>query len=70
MLSASGVVAGLIGAAWVGRLIEELLFEVTPTDPPTLAAVAAILLAVTVLAAAIPAARATRINPVDALREA
>jgi putative ABC transport system permease protein len=69
MLSASGVVAGLIGAAWVGRLLEELLFEVTPTDPPTLAAVAAILLAVTVLAAAIPAARATRISPLEALRE-
>jgi predicted permease len=69
ILSASGVVAGLIGAAWVGRLLEELLFEVTPTDPPTLAAVAAILLAVTVLAAAIPAARATRISPLEALRE-
>ena len=69
-LAASGVVAGLIGAAWIGRMIEELLFEVTPTDPPTLAAVAAILLGVTVIAAAIPAARATRINPVDALREA
>ena len=68
-LSASGVVAGLIGAVWVGRLLEELLFEVTPTDPPTLAAVAAILLAVTVIAAAIPAARATRISPLDALRE-
>jgi putative ABC transport system permease protein len=69
-LAASGVVAGLIGAAWVGRLLEELLFEVTPTDPPTLAAVAVILLGVTVIAAAIPAARATRINPVEALREA
>jgi putative ABC transport system permease protein len=69
VLSASGIVAGLIGAAWVGRLLEELLFEVTPTDPPTLAAVAAILLAVTVIAAAIPASRATRISPLEALRE-
>jgi putative ABC transport system permease protein len=69
ILSVSGVVAGLIGAAWVGRLLEELLFEVTPTDPPTLAAVAAILLALTVIAAAIPAARATRISPLEALRE-
>jgi predicted permease len=69
ILSSSGVVAGLIGAAWVGRLIEELLFEVTPTDPPTLAAVAVILLTVTVLAAAVPAVRATRISPLEALRE-
>jgi putative ABC transport system permease protein len=68
-LSAIGVVAGLIGAAWLGRLLEELLFEVTPTDPLTLVAVAATLLAVTVFAAALPAARATRINPLDALRE-
>jgi ABC-type antimicrobial peptide transport system permease subunit len=69
ILSASGVVCGLVGAAWLGRLLEELLFEVTPTDPLTLGAVAAILLVVAVVAAAVPAARATRINPLEALRE-
>jgi putative ABC transport system permease protein len=69
ILSAGGVVFGLAGAAWLGRLLEELLFEVTPTDPLTLGAVAAILLGVAVIAAAVPATRATRINPLEALRE-
>jgi ABC-type antimicrobial peptide transport system permease subunit len=68
-LAAAGLVAGLLGAVWLGRLMEGLLFEVTPTDPVTLAAVAAILMVVTVIAAAMPAARATRIDPLQALRE-
>jgi predicted permease len=68
-LSAGGLIAGLVGAVWLGRYLTALLFEVTPTDPLTLAAVAGILLAVTSVAAAIPAARATRIDPLQALRE-
>jgi predicted permease len=68
-LAAAGLMAGLLGAVWLGRLMEGLLFEVTPTDPATLAAVAAILMLVTVIAAAVPAARATRIDPLQALRE-
>ena len=68
-LSAGGLIAGLVGALWLGRYLTALLFEVTPTDPLTLAAVAGILLAVTSIAAAIPAARATRIDPLQALRE-
>jgi putative ABC transport system permease protein len=68
-LAAAGLTAGLISAVWLGRLMEGLLFEVTPTDPATLAAVAAILMVVTVVAAAVPAARATRIDPLQALRE-
>jgi ABC-type antimicrobial peptide transport system permease subunit len=46
-----------------------LLFEVTPADPLTLAMVAAILLGVTLIAAAVPAKRALRIDPLQALRE-
>jgi ABC-type antimicrobial peptide transport system permease subunit len=68
-LSAAGLVAGLLGAVWVGRFLDALLFEVTPSDPLTLGAVAGILLAVTLLAAAVPASRATRIDPLQALRE-
>src|SRR5918993_5242329 len=68
-LAAAGLVAGLLGAVWLGRLMEGLVFEVTPTDPLTLGAVAAVLLSVTVVAAAVPAARATRIDPLQALRE-
>jgi putative ABC transport system permease protein len=68
-LAAAGLTAGLLSAVWLGRLMEGLLFEVTPTDPATLAAVAAILMVVTVVAAAVPAARATRIDPLQALRE-
>jgi ABC-type antimicrobial peptide transport system permease subunit len=68
-LSAGGLVAGLLGAVWVGRFLDALLFEVTPSDPLTLGAVAGILLAVTLLAAAVPASRATRIDPLQALRE-
>ena len=68
-LAAAGVVGGLLGAVWLGRLMEGLLFEVTPADPATLGAVAAILMAVTLIAAAVPAARATRIDPLQALRD-
>ena len=68
-LAAGGLVAGLVSVVWLGRLMEGLLFEVTPTDPATFAAVAAILLIVTAIAAAVPADRATRIDPLQALRE-
>jgi len=68
-LAAGGLVVGLVGAIWLGRFVEALLFEVTASDPLTLGAVAAILLAVTLVAAAVPAARATRIDPLQALRE-
>ena len=61
--------AGLVSVVWLGRLMEGLLFEVTLTDPATFAAVAAILLIVTAIAAAVPADRATRIDPLQALRE-
>ena len=59
----------LAGAVSLGRLLEGLLYEVTPTDPLTLGAVAFMLLTVALAAAAAPAARATRIDPLQVLRD-
>jgi len=63
-----GIVAGLIGAGLSTRAIQSFLFETEPIDVPTFAAVALVLLLTGCLAAWIPARRAARINPVDALR--
>jgi len=63
-----GLVAGLCGAAVAGRLLNSLLFGVTATDHATLGAVAALLLSVATAACYIPAARATRTDPLTALR--
>ncbi|HVO12426.1 MAG TPA: ABC transporter permease [Vicinamibacteria bacterium] len=68
LLSAVGVGAGLLGALLASRAIAAMLFALSPTDPATLAAVAALLLAVALLAAWLPARRATRVDPTIALR--
>ena len=67
-LSAIALAIGLLASLALGRVLQSLLFEVTPTDPATLASVAAVVLAVSILAAAIPARRATRVDPLTALR--
>jgi predicted permease len=64
----AGVVIGLPCALAATRLIAHMLFGVTPHDPATLAAVTAALLAVGALAGYIPARRATRVDPMVALR--
>jgi putative ABC transport system permease protein len=63
-----GVGIGLAGALALSRLLTTLLFEVSPTDPRVLAAAAATLCGVAGLACLIPAIRATRVDPIDALR--
>ncbi len=63
-----GVAAGFVGALATSRLLTALLFEVSPTDPVALAAACVVLLFVGALAAYLPAHRATRIDPVQALR--
>jgi len=68
VLAAAGVCLGLIAAVPLTRLMQELLFEVKPTDKTTFAAVAVVLAAVAALASYIPARRATRVDPVTALR--
>jgi putative ABC transport system permease protein len=68
VLLAVGLAVGLTGAVFAARLLRGLLFGVTPHDPATLAAVAAVLAAVGVAACWIPAARAARVDPAVALR--
>ncbi|MGD2153335.1 MAG: ADOP family duplicated permease, partial [Gemmatimonadales bacterium] len=68
-VSLAGVVLGLIAAFALTRLMSSLLFEVDPVDPLTYAALAAFLVAVSTLAAYLPARRATRVDPAIVLRE-
>ena len=67
-LGVLGLGAGLLLSVWLTRLIARDLFGVTPTDPVTLAAASAVLLGVVLLATFLPARRATRIDPLQALR--
>jgi predicted permease len=64
----AGIAAGVFGAFALTRAIKSLLFEVTPTDPVTLAAVALLLTIVAIFASYIPARRATKVDPMVALR--
>jgi len=67
-LALGGVALGLIGSAGLTWLLSSMLFGVHPTDPLTLACVAALLTGVAVLASYLPARRATRVDPLVALR--
>ncbi|HKP93560.1 MAG TPA: ABC transporter permease [Chthoniobacterales bacterium] len=67
-LTVAGIVLGLIASLALTRLMTNLLFGVTVTDLPTFLGVSAVLALVALLANYIPARRATRINPVLALR--
>jgi predicted permease len=63
-----GVIVGLAGAAGVTRVLQRFLFGVTPTDPVAFTIVTLLLMAVGLVAAWLPARRATRIDPCAALR--
>jgi predicted permease len=65
---AAGLAVGLAGAAGVTRVLQRFLFGVTPTDPIVFTLVVLLLLAVGLMAAWLPARRATRIDPWAALR--
>jgi putative ABC transport system permease protein len=63
-----GVLAGLIGSAILTRFLQTLLFEIKPTDPITFGVLTALLVSVALLACLIPAQRASRLDPLMALR--
>jgi putative ABC transport system permease protein len=68
LLVAAGVAAGTGLALLLSRTISRMLFSVTPTDPATFASVAALLALVALCASYLPARRATRVDPIVALR--
>jgi len=67
-LAAAGVAVGLAGAWYLARYMAPLLYGVETRDPVTFLVVPVLLIAVTLVASWIPAARATRINPIETLR--
>jgi ABC-type antimicrobial peptide transport system permease subunit len=69
-LALAGAVIGLVCALIVSHLMTGLLYGVRPTDPLTFSGVAVLLITVALLASYIPAWRATKVDPIVALREA
>jgi putative ABC transport system permease protein len=68
LLALGGVVLGLLGAFALTQVMASFLFEVTARDPITFGVVAVLLLAVAFFACLVPALRATKVNPLVALR--
>ena len=68
LLGAIGIAIGLVGALAVTRFLRTMLFGVSPFDPASFAGVSALLTAIALLASYLPARRAARVDPVEALR--
>ena len=68
MLALGGAAAGLIAAAFAGKLLERFLFDVKAVDPVTYAGVAGLMTVLALLAAWIPAQRAASVDPIKTLR--
>jgi ABC-type antimicrobial peptide transport system permease subunit len=67
-LAIAGVIGGLLAFAAVGGFLRSFLFGISAGDPATLVVVAVAVLALATLASSVPALRAARISPLDALR--
>jgi ABC-type antimicrobial peptide transport system permease subunit len=67
-LVVSGIVLGLLGAALLTHFMSSLLYGITATDPSTFVGVSAVLFATATAASYLPARRATRVDPLIALR--
>jgi putative ABC transport system permease protein len=67
-LAIAGLAVGVPAAFALTRLMESLLFQTTPRDPLTFAGVGAVLMVVAAVACYVPARRATRVDPIEALR--
>jgi putative ABC transport system permease protein len=68
LLALAGSAVGIVGALLLARLMSKLLFGVPPTDPLTFVGVAVLMLIIALIASYIPARRATRVDPIVALR--
>ena len=69
LLTAAGVGVGLLGALGVTRFMRAMLYGVSPFDPVSFVAVTLVLSAIGFLASYVPAIRAARVDPIDALRQ-
>ena len=68
LLAGAGIAIGIGGALALGRVLQSLLFEIKPTDPATFVGVAIVLMIVAMAACYVPARRAMRVDPMEALR--
>jgi len=68
-LAVAGIALGALGALWTSYAISEMLYQVKPSDPISFAGAALILALVALLASYVPARRASRIDPMTALRQ-
>ncbi|MBO0859817.1 MAG: ABC transporter permease [Chloracidobacterium sp.] len=67
-LAAAGIISGLLAAYWLSRFIKTFLFNLAPTDPITFVGITGLVAAVALLACYVPSRRATKVDPVVALR--
>jgi ABC-type antimicrobial peptide transport system permease subunit len=67
-LAGIGIVLGVLGAVGLTRVLVNMLFEIKPTDPLTFVGVSLVLFVVSLLASWLPAHRAAKVDPMEALR--